>query len=1276
MTRMTVLAAAAMTAAAVSADGVHIYRTKLGEEFREIVATVPSAYSGEGARVIDLDAAKEKWRFLGLGTCFTEGPCHLLMSLPEGERLALIRRLFGPDGLNLSVGRVPCGSTDYSRGFSTYDDGPADPTLARFSIDRDRAEVLPVIRAAQAANPELYLFSSPWSPPAWMKDNGTLPGGTLDMKYADVYADYIVKFFRAYAAEGVRIRAFTAQNEPECSQHQNSPTCVLLPDQETALVKAIVRKSRAAGLDVKPWLCDYNFSYTGRVERCLRDRELREMLGGIAWHAYEGQPEMIRPLRARYPELEMHQTEYGPMYDVRNQDLPWWGDIVLRTINSGCSSFVNWCPVLDEDGEPNVSLGFPCWGLVTLDSRTHAVTESEQYRVFRHISPYVRRGAKVLDAPLAAGPALKPEQRKLDQLVTAAFRNPDGSAVVVIVGREPPELFRPYHKVQVQIRHNGLYLPVQVSLNAVTTVVLPAKWGADDCAPETWFHVIGGNASKEGVAADLDAIAAAGISGIQFFHGKDYGGLWPGVTKPIPCLSAEWEDLVRFTSEECRRRGLTFKMQNCPGWSMSGGPWVTPDKAMRRLVAFEPGKARAFLPEEDYREICTVTFPLPDASRDVELVREYPNPQQLNHAWAYAPKTNLNGRTCPPGAWHDVVPMTFAKSGASRLDMWEAKAGWGLRRFEMSTNAAPVKTVGEKTLVFGHVNARRQNGPAPEEATGWECDKMDPRGFEANFAGYLGKLLKAGVRIDGTLVDSWECGTQSWTWRMEEEFERRNGYSVRPWLPALFGYVLRSEAETERFLLDWRNTCSRLIEENYFGTIARLAHENGMTVQYETAFGDVIVGDILRYWKYADEPMCEFWSPHDDAKGSVGSHDFKPVLPCVSAAHVYGKRRVSAEALTSFELTFDENFRDWKKIVDRHFGRGVTHIVFHTYTHNPVLGGKPPSTSFGRDIGSPFLRLQTWWPYLKGFTRYLALCGHELERGKPAVDILMYLGDDVNHKPQECDLLFGNRYKYDYCNADVLQTRLAVEGGRLVLPDGMGYRVLWIPKGTFLLPATEARLSALAAQGARIVRGDFTPDWPSPLEALTGLDGREVHWYQRRDGNEDIVFIAWPDGESRLVYCRDGRRVKTVNPVGTELPALGASAAEVALVPVARPSDEPWQTHREYVYSFDLAADASGGLVLSLGDVRDWATVTVNGREAARLWCAPYACDIAPFAKAGRNEVRVEVVSTWYNTLVHEAGLPDAKRTTWTRNGPKADAPLHPSGLLGPVSLKAGGTCR
>ena len=457
-----------------------------------------------------------------------------------------------------------------------------------------------------------------------------------------------------------------------------------------------------------------------------------------------------------------------------------------------------------------------------------------------------------------------------------------------------------------------------------------------------------------------------------------------------------------------------------------------------------------------------------------------------------------------------------------------------------------------------------------------------------------------------------------------------------------------------------------------------------MSVVYETAFGDVIPGDILRFWKYASWPMCEFWNPHDN-NGFVGSFDFKPILPCASAAHIYRKRRVSAEAFTSFELTFDENFRDWKKVLDKHYARGVTHIVYNTFTHNPVIGGKPPSSSYGDAIGSPFLREQTWWPYVKHFSKYIERCGRELERGVPAVDILMYLGDDVNHKPSESKLLFDDRYKYDYLNNDVLMNALDVVDGKLVVGACPGcepqteppaYRVLWIPKGTFLLPATEAKIAALAEKGARVVRGDFEPDWPSPVMAMLDMEPTSLRgWYQRRDGDENIFFIVEDNGRSAFYRVKNGQ-IAVFDPVtGKECgvaewrnpsPAVAKKAA-IDLRPV---EDYPVRaTKRTYEGVFTVADVAS--VRLNLGKVRDWATVYVNGRKAADLWCEPYACDISQFVEKGRSaSIRVEVISTWYNALVEDAKLPEERRRTWTLFGPKSDANYHAAGLLGPVSIQ------
>ena len=230
-------------------------------------------------------------------------------------------------------------------------------------------------------------------------------------------------------------------------------------------------------------------------------------------------------------------------------------------------------------------------------------------------------------------------------------------------------------------------------------------------APETWFHIIDGNVTREGLSADIAAIADAGISGIQFFHGGwPQDELWPGVTNRITSMSENWMELVKFAESECHKHGLMFKMQNCPGWSMSGGPWISPERAMRKLVCFEPGKKPKFDASDDFREIGSVTFPL-EASADVSVT--FPNPHNICHKRSYEPDAELVLRdggkevfrtVCPRGAWQDVEGMTFRVPGISsagvkvsffaesphyptkplggsrigepRLDMWEAKAGW------------------------------------------------------------------------------------------------------------------------------------------------------------------------------------------------------------------------------------------------------------------------------------------------------------------------------------------------------------------------------------------------------------------------------------------------------------------------------------------------------------------------------------------------------------------------------------------------------------------------
>ena len=975
--------------------------------------------------------------------------------------------------------------------------------------------------------------------------------------------------------------------------------------------------------------------------------------------------------------------------------------------------------------------------------------------------------------------------------------------------------------------------------------------------PETWFHFIGDNVSREGMDADLQAIADAGIAGIQWFHGA-FGGRWPGVETPIVPLSPDWDNMVAYLGQKARSLGLRLTIQTCPGWAMAGGPWIEPKDAMRDLVwsrtdipagAEWKGPLPKGQPSEedwrDYEDICVLAFPTPlgDTGKPLELknvtsdeaswaallrdgksldapartlhkvtftlpegavVRslELPSLESFGRAFVNTPgleltlvaigpdgkrETVLHSRL-PMGSWEDNKPMTLAVneasarqmefivsnehdihveyvrfSSAARSNDWQARSGSTLRAKETyqdrtrQSREAFVNTKEIKDLTsllqadgtlswtapegkgtwtilrFGHVNSGYRNSPAPAEATGWECNKLDPRGAEVQFANYVGRLQDGPLQGlgSGMLMDSWECYNHTWTGRMEEEFARRTGLELRHYMPALAGYVLNGQNYTADFLDRWRRVKSDLYNENFFKRMTDLAHEKGLQVQYETAAGDVVAMDLMEYYKYADVPMAEFWQPITD--GFVGDLNFKPIKPTASAAHIYGKRRVAAESFTSFDLTWDEHWEMLKEAANLNMTEGVTHNVFHTYTHNPQVNFLPPGTSFGNRIGSPFLRGQTWWKYMPYFTQYLARTSYLLERGLPVVDVLWYIGDEVGHKPDQ-KYPFPQGYKYDYCNPDVLYNRLSVKDGRLVTPEGQSYEVLWIPDNENMSPRLQNKVREFMDQGVKVVLG------PSMTEATMKLfgvlprlwaDTGEVLWTHRKTDGAEWFFIAAPTGKDfhGSLLLRASGEAEIWDPVSGQIQALpNLRAGDTFIVQLdleragncfvvfknhtdKKPLEQPRTTRTQELRQWTLQFPEGWGAPanpLKLFGLQPWKDLPLGDEGKAFSGTAVYEttftlpkgvkevvldlgrvdmiADVtlngepagvlwaSPYkltlkGKPGRNTLRIAVTGTWFNRLAYDAAQPEDQRKTWTIAGPEAGSPLRESGLMGPVRL-------
>lgn len=406
---------------------------------------------------IQLDPSKQFQGILGFGGAFTDATCYTLNQMAPDTREKLLHEMFHPSEMGLSVCRTCIGSSDYSVKAYSFDDGDADPQLARFSIEHDREYILPVLREARKQNPDLFLFSSPWSPPGWMKLNGTMMGGCMRNSYLGVYAHYILKFLQGYAAEGVTIQAVTPQNEVDTDQDGKMPACAWPQEYEMAFVgRALGPMLERSGLATKIWILDHNYNLWGRVVDELEDASVRKYAGGVAWHGYVGTADMMSRVHGAYPDVEMFWTEGGPDYTEPDYLTSWckWGATFSGILRNWCRSITGWNLALDERGRPNIG-PFSCGGTVTVNSQTKEVTRSGQHWAFAHFSRAMRRGARRFESTSGAV-----------DLQHVAAQNADSGQTLVVTNAGPARA--------VEVRLGGAATRVELKAGSLTTLAWKA----------------------------------------------------------------------------------------------------------------------------------------------------------------------------------------------------------------------------------------------------------------------------------------------------------------------------------------------------------------------------------------------------------------------------------------------------------------------------------------------------------------------------------------------------------------------------------------------------------------------------------------------------------------------------------------------------------------------------------------------------------------------------------------------------------------------------------
>lgn len=746
----------------------------------------------------------------------------------------------------------------------------------------------------------------------------------------------------------------------------------------------------------------------------------------------------------------------------------------------------------------------------------------------------------------------------------------------------------------------------------------------------------------------------------------------------------------------------------------------------------------------------------------------------------FAPSVHETQSTAPArapgGAVIDptkVVDLT-GKLGADGALDWTPPAGrWTIVRLGWS--------------LTGAVNA-----PAEPAATGLEVDKLDPDAVRRYLQTYLdlyaqasgGALGPTGVQT--LLTDSWEAGVQNWTPAMLTQFRARRGYDPTPWLPVLTGRIVQTQDASDRFLYDFRQTLKDLVIDNHYGVIAAEMKARGMGY-YTEVQGDFprAIVDGMTAKSRADIPTAEFWY----RRWSTGPG--QPALKAdieeaASAAHVYGKPLVAAEALTVAAMLDPWSFSPgmMKPVVDEIFARGVNRILLHESHMQPLIDAKPGLALW--IFGQYFNRNETWAEHAAPWVNYLGRTSYMLQQGRFVADVAYFYGEERNLTE-----LFKDRvntdvpkgYAYDYINPEALLTLLSVDNGRLVTPSGMSYRLLFLPETVrrLSLPALR-KIRALVNDGAVLVAkrpvgglGLESPDaavamlaqeiWGDgggdrqvgqgrvytdlatalaaekiiPDVSFSGDAAGELLTLHRRTPDADIYFISNQSAGARTLEATfrvDGRapelwRAETgqshalsyeQTDAGVRTP-LTLAGHEAVFVVFNKPAKQrswiatsgksrdlatlegPWRvtfeagrgapesTVLDQLISWPDAADPGvkyfsgagayhktvrikrewlkGGqrVELDLGEVKELASVSVNGKPVATAWHAPYRVDITSALRPGDNSLSIEVVNLWPNRLIGDK-QPGAKPVAVAPTSPyRADSPLLPSGLLGPVRL-------
>ncbi|SKC35337.1 Glucuronoxylanase xynC precursor [Acholeplasma oculi] len=361
----------------------------------------------------------------GFGAAMTESSAIVIANLEPSKRTEVMNQLFGPDGIGISFIRIAMGASDFSLNDFTYNDtlgNVTDLDLVNFTIERDETYLIPILKEALALNPDLLIMASPWSAPAWMKDNKNLNGGRLLSQYHEVYANYFVKFIDAYKAHGIDIYAVTPQNEP-LHETNGYPSMYMPASQQIEFVYKLGQAFERESIDTLIFAYDHNWDRMDYPISVLNSKAAK-YTAGAALHGYGGNVSETSRLERLFPDKGIWFTEIsGGLWATSFPDNITWNmeNIFMGMINRSAKGVLMWNIALDQDNGPKNGGCQNCRGVLTSNTETNTVTMNEEYYIIGHFSKFVERDALRIESISNNG-----------NIIVSSFKNPDGSIAVIV----------------------------------------------------------------------------------------------------------------------------------------------------------------------------------------------------------------------------------------------------------------------------------------------------------------------------------------------------------------------------------------------------------------------------------------------------------------------------------------------------------------------------------------------------------------------------------------------------------------------------------------------------------------------------------------------------------------------------------------------------------------------------------------------------------------------------------------------------------------------------